>query len=67
MEKFDVVTFDQFDDSYTVCVEGELPWDRALALAEELFATGKYYGVEIIDCDPDNMECIVWIKTQTHD
>ena len=66
-EVFDVVTFDQFDDSYTHCVEGGIPWDKAVALAESLFATGKYYGVEIITCDPDNMEPIVWIKTITHD
>lgn len=66
-DSFDVVTFDQFDDSHTVCVEGALPWNKALKLAEELFSTGKYYGVEIIVCDPNNMEPIVWIKTKEHD
>ena len=61
---FDVAVFDSEDDSNADVIEGSLPWDKASKLAQKLFASGKYYGVEIIDCDPDNMEPIVWIETK---
>ena len=61
---FDVAVFDSEDDSNAEVIEGSLPWDKASKLAKKLFDSGKYYGVEIIDCDPDNMEPIVWIETK---
>ena len=66
-EKFDVAVFESFDDSNAEVIRGELSWDEAFDLANLLFDSGKHYGVEIIDCDPNNMESIVWIKTQKHD
>ena len=62
-ESFSVAVFESEDDSNVQVIEGGLPWDRALALANELLDSGKHYGVEIIDDDPDNMESIVWIET----
>ena len=61
---FDVAVFDSEDDSNAEVIEGSLPWDKASKLAQKLYDSGKYYGVEIIDCDPDNMEPIVWIETK---
>ena len=62
--RFDVAVFDSEDDSNAEVIEGSLPWDKASKLAQKLFDSGKYYGVEIIDCDEDNMEPIVWIETK---
>jgi hypothetical protein len=59
---FDVAVFDSEDDSNAKVIEGLLPWDKASKLAQKLYDSGKYYGVEIIDCDTDNMEPIVWIE-----
>ena len=66
-EKFDVAVFDSDDDSNAEVIEGSISWDEAFDLANTLFDSGKHYGVEIIDCDPNNMESIVWIKTKRHD
>jgi hypothetical protein len=66
-ESFDVAVFDSDDDSNAEVIEGSISWDEAFDLANMLFNSGKHYGVEIIDCDPDNMESIVWIKTKDHD
>jgi len=66
-ETFDVAVFDSDDDSNAEVIEGSISWDEAFDLANMLFNSGKYYGVEIIDCDPDNMESIVWIKIKDHD
>lgn len=63
--RFEVVVFDSEDDSRAETMASDLSWPEALELAELTFASGKCYGVEIIDLDPDNMEPIVWIKTQT--
>jgi hypothetical protein len=60
---FDVAVFDSVDSNSEV-IEGSLHWDKASKLAQKLYDSGKYYGVEIIDCDPDNMEPIVWIVTK---
>ena len=62
-ESFSVAVFESEDDSNVQVIEGGLPWDRALALANELLDSGKHYGVEILDDDPNNMESIVWIET----
>ena len=62
-ESFSVAVFESEDDSNAQVIEGGLPWDRALALANELLNSGKHYGVEILDDDPNNMESIVWIET----
>jgi len=59
---YSVATFDSEDDSNAKVIEGGLPWAEALELAQSTLASGKYYGVEIIDDDPDNMEPIVWIE-----
>jgi len=61
-KSFSVATF-QSDDSTEEVVEGGLSYDHALSLAKKLWGSGKHYGVEIIDDDPDNMESIVWIKS----
>lgn len=66
-ELFDVAVFDSVDDSKVDIINGSLSWDESFDLANTLFNSDKYYGVEIIDCDPDNMEPIVWIKTRDHD
>ena len=62
-ESFSVAVFESKDDSNVQVIEGGLPWDRALALANELLDSGKHYGVEIIDDDPNNTDPITWIKT----
>ena len=61
---FDVAVFDSEDDSKTEVIKGSISWGEAFDLANLLFSSGKHYGVEIIDCAPDNMEPIVWIKTR---
>jgi len=64
-EEFEVAVFDDFDDSNAEVIIGGLSFEEAEKLAKKLFATGKHYGVEIIDSDPDNMESIVWIAVQS--
>jgi hypothetical protein len=63
-EKFEVATFDSFDDSNAAVVEGGLSFEKAEKMANELWSSGKYYGVEIISSDPDNLEPIVWIRSK---
>jgi len=64
-EKFEVAVFDDFDDTDAVVIEGGLSFSDAKDLATKLFESGEHYGVEIIDCDPDNMEPIVWIAVKS--
>lgn len=66
-ELFEVATFEDFDDSDAVTVEGGLSFEEAKKLAKKLFESGKHYGVEIIDQDPDNMEPIVWIAVRSEE
>jgi hypothetical protein len=61
-ESFSVATFES--DEIEEVVEGGLSYDDALLLAKKLWDSGKYYGVEVIDDDPNNMESIVWIKSK---
>jgi len=61
---FEVITFDDENDSNEQVVEGDLLWKDALIMAEKIHSEGKFYGVEIVDTDPDNMESIVWVKTK---
>lgn len=56
-----VATIDS-SDCQSVPVEGGLTYEAALKLTDELLK--EYYGVEIIDEDPDNMEPIILVKTQ---
>ena len=62
--EFDVAVFDSLDDSDAEVLHGSLPWEEALTLAQSLWTGGKHFGVEIIDCDENNMEPIVWIKSR---
>ena len=62
-ELFEVSTFED-DDAEAIVVEGNLEFEEAMKMAEDLWATGKEYGVQIISLDPDNMEPIVWIKSK---
>lgn len=57
---FTVATFDSIDDSKIDVVEGNLQYDEAKALADKIWSTNKYFGVEIIDNDQNNMEPIVF-------
>ena len=63
-EEFEVATFEDFDDSDATVIQGGLSFEDAKKLANEIWKSGEHYGVEIIDCDPDNMEPIVWIKSK---
>ena len=59
---YEVCTFDSTDKP-AICVEGDLTYQRALDLAKELFDTGKYFGVEVISLDPEELLPICWVKT----
>ena len=61
---FDVAVFDSLDDSNAEVLHGSLTWDEALALANSLWESKEYFGVEIIHTDDDNMEPIVWIRSK---
>lgn len=61
---FDVVTFSSFDDSKVDVLRGALPFERAVTLAGILWDTGEFFGVQVIDRNPDNMEPIVWVKSK---
>jgi len=62
--EYEVATFDSLGDSNATVVEGGLSYETAEKMAKELWTSGKYYGVEIIDSNPDNMEPIVWVKSK---
>jgi|LauGreDrversion4_2_1035121.scaffolds.fasta_scaffold40431_8 hypothetical protein len=63
VELFEVSTFDEADEESYV-IEGDLVFDEAKKMAEDLWSTGNEYGVQIISLDPENMEPIVWIKSK---
>ena len=63
-EQFEVAVFDNFDDSNCDVIEGGLSYADALKMATQLWESGKYYGVEIIDQNPENMEPIVWVESK---
>jgi hypothetical protein len=63
VESFSVATFES-DEMDAEVVEGGLSWEKAKKMAEKLWKSNEYYGVEIIDDDPNNMESIVWIKSK---
>ena len=61
LEFFSVAIFD-YDDDREEVIEGGLSWEEAKILAQKLWSSNKYYGVEVIDDCPNNMDPIVWIK-----
>ena len=63
-EQFEVAVFHNFNDSNCDVIEGGLSYDDALKMATQLWESGKYYGVEIIDQNPENMEPIVWVESK---
>ncbi len=65
--RFEVATFDDMNDSNTQVVEGGLSFAKAKKLAKKMWASGEYFGVEVLDSDPDNMESIVWIMSKGED
>lgn len=64
IESFEVATFDSEDDSKIDVVEGGLTYKAAEEMAKKLWESGEYFGVEVIDQDPNNMEPIVWIESK---
>jgi antirestriction protein len=61
--EFEVATFSS-EESVAEVVEGGLTYKEALKLATKLWQSGKEYGVEIINSNPNVMKPIVWIKSK---
>jgi hypothetical protein len=63
-DEWEVATFDS-DTSGAIVYEGGLSWEDAVEKAEEMWNSGKYYGVEVVSCDPDELDPIQWIRTKS--
>lgn len=63
-EIFEVATFES-DTSGAEVVEGGLTFSVAVKKAEEMWNSGKHYGVEVVSQNPDALDPIRWIKTKS--
>lgn len=62
---FELGIFDEPGGELTV-IDGTLTWESAISQAETMFKTGKYFGIEIISADSNDMEPIKWSKSKAN-
>ena len=60
-KKYEVAVFEKETDCETV-LESGLSIEKAEVMATELWNSKKHKYVEILDCDPEVFETIVWIN-----